>query len=279
MFSSLQKRSVWLIHTGFPNNSARVRVFDAPWSTLRTVFLKLVVVDPASTIHGSIHIPASKGYELAYVSADAEFEDDFTPEMSARSSTWSWGISSIKNAISSTISPPASPTTISSSYNILGGLIALAQAIYTSVTLYQTRGDQIDQFGFAAFGLTVAPFVMMSTINLIGNIFAPSYSAIYMIETSVMVEARRHGCHFDGVVGKLREGRGVELISAIDEVKWIESATFENSETNNLTVDILQSPETNPQTSPTQVAVEERDDIESSGSAEKGMTVDEQQKE
>ncbi len=77
---------------------------------------------------------------------------------------------------------------------MIGGLIALAQAIYTSVTLYQARGNQINQYGYAAFGLTVAPFVLVSIINLIGNIFAPTYNAIYMIETSVMTEAQSHGC-------------------------------------------------------------------------------------
>lgn len=253
-------------------------MFDAPWSTLQTVNNALVVIDPTFAIHGSIHIPPSKGYELAYVSGDAEFEDDFAPQMPARSSTWSWGISSINNTISSIISPPAAPTTISSDYNIVASLIALAQAIDNSVTLYQARGNQIDQYGCAAFGLTVAPFLLMSIINLLGNISAPIYSTIYMIETSVMVEARRHGCCFDGVVGRLREGRGAELFSAVDKVTWVESATFENGETNHLTVDIVRSPNTNPQTLPTQIAVEEQDNKETSVAAEKRLTVDKQKK-
>jgi len=200
------------------------------------------VVNPGFSIHGSIDMLASKGYELAYVSSDAEFENDFIPEISARTSSSSWSISSIKAAISSSISLPTAPTAISSSYNMIGGLIALAQAIYTSVTLYQTRGDQINQYGCAAFGLTVAPFVLMSIINLIGNIFSPNYDAIYMIETSVMTEARRHGCRFDGVVGKLKEGRGALLNSDIGEANWVKSATFEGTgENDQLTVDIFPS--------------------------------------
>jgi hypothetical protein len=201
---------------------------------------KLVVVNPSFVIHGSFDMPASKGYELAYVSSDVEFENDFVSEISAGESRTSWSISSFKEAMSSFILPARAPTAISSSYNIIGGLIALTQAIYTSVTLYHTSGDQIDQYGYAAFALTVAPFVLMSIINLIGNIFSPTYNAIYMIETSVMTEARRHGCHFDGVVGKLKERRGASLISAKEEINWVNSAVFEGiGENDKLTVDIF----------------------------------------
>ena len=185
---------------------------------------------------------ASNGYEVAYVSTDAEFENDFVPGSSVRKSSSSWSILSVKAAVSSYISPPTTPTAISSRYNMIAGGIALAQAIYTSVTFYQTRGDQIDQYGYAAFGLTIAPFVLMSIINLIGNIFSPTYDPIYMIGTSVMTEARRRGCRFDGVVGKLKEGRGALLCSEVEGVNWVESATFERvGENDQLTVDIFPS--------------------------------------
>ena len=251
---------------------------DAPWSTVRSVDDTLVVVNPGFCIHGSIDIPASKGYELAYVSSNAEFENDFIPETSARKSSSSWSISS---AISSCISPPTAPTAISSSYNIMGGLIALAQAIYTSVTLYQARGDQIDQYGYAAFGLTVAPFVLMSIINLIGNIFSPTYDAIYMIETSVMSEARRHGCRFDGVVGKLREGHGALLHSDIGEVNWVGSAVFEGvGENDHITVDIFPSSavdfESFSSKKPAEVVPQDKENIQLS-SAEKGAKINEKE--
>jgi hypothetical protein len=232
-------------------------VVEAPWSTVWSVDRTLVVVNPGFSVHGSIDMLPSKGYDLAYVSSDAEFENDCIPEISAKEPSSLWSISSIKAAISSCLSPPTAPTSISSSYNIVGGLIALAQAIYTSVTLYQTRGDQINQYGYAAFGLTVAPFVLMSIINLIGNMFSPTYSAIYMIETSVMTEARRHGCQFDGVVGKLKEGRGAILKSGIGKVKWVDSATFEGTgENDQLTVDVSPSSAVNVESSSSQKPVQ-----------------------
>lgn len=252
---------------------------DAPWSTVRSVNGTLIVVNPGYNIHGSIDMLPSKGYELAYVSSDAEFENDFIPEISARKSASSWSISSIKAAISSWIWPPTAPTAISSSYNMIGGLIALAQAIYTSVTLYQTRGDQINQYGYAAFGLTVAPFVLMSIINLIGNMFSPTYNAIYMIETSVMTEARRHGCRFDGVVGKLKEGRGAILKSDIGEVTWVESAIFEGTgENDQLSVDVFPSSaakvESSSSQEPAQLVAGDDENIQLS-SAEKGAKINE----
>jgi hypothetical protein len=158
-------------------------------------------------------------------------------------------------------------------------LIALAQAIYTSVTLYQTRGDQINQYGYAAFGLTVAPFVLMSIINLIRNIFSPTYNAIYMIETSVMTEARRHGCRFDGVVGKLKEGRGAILESDIGEVNWVGSAIFEGTgENDQLTVDVFPSSAVNVESpssqKPAQLVPGDDENMQLS-SAEKGFKINE----
>lgn len=111
-------------------------------------------------------------------------------------------------------SPSDTPTSIESysssesgiswSYNFSKGLIAIFQALYASATLYETQGDQIDRYGYAAFGLTVAPYLMMSIINLIGTVLTPEYSTVFMVESEIMKEAReRNGAFFSGVVGKL----------------------------------------------------------------------------
>ena len=55
-----------------------------------------------------------------------------------------------------------------------------------------------------------------------------------------MTESRRQRCRFDGVVGKLKEGRGALLKSDIGEVNWVESAIFEGTgENDQLTVDVF----------------------------------------
>jgi hypothetical protein len=58
---------------------------------------------------------------------------------------------------------------LSASYSLVRPLIAIVQTIYAGVTLYRTRGDQLDRFGFAAFGLTVTPYLVMSIINFVAQ--------------------------------------------------------------------------------------------------------------
>jgi hypothetical protein len=50
------------------------------------------------------------------------------------------------------------PVTLSSSYSAVRATIAVVQILYASATLYKaTKGPQIGQYGFTAFGLTPAP--------------------------------------------------------------------------------------------------------------------------
>ena len=93
---------------------------------------------------------------------------------------------------------------LSSNYNVPKGLIAIFQALYASATLYQTRDDQIQRYGCAAFGLTVAPYLVMSIINLLGTILTPDYPCVYLVRSEIMDEAsRREGAKFEGMVATL----------------------------------------------------------------------------
>lgn len=92
---------------------------------------------------------------------------------------------------------------ISSSYSFLQGTIVILQVIYASFTLFKTRGDQIDRYGFTAFGLIVAPYLVMSIVNLLGTILTPTYSTAFLVESEIMDEARRRGGYFRGAVGRL----------------------------------------------------------------------------
>lgn len=65
------------------------------------------------------------------------------------------------------------------SHNILKWLVAPTQLLFASFTLYRTRGNQIDQYGYAAFGLTVIPYAIMSLNNLSANILTPDYPSIW----------------------------------------------------------------------------------------------------
>lgn len=77
-------------------------------------------------------------------------------------------------------------TSIPSSYNARKSLVAVLQAVSAIVTLYQSKGHQIDRFGYAAFGLTVVPYALMSVINLCANLFCPEYAAMYLVRNQAL---------------------------------------------------------------------------------------------
>lgn len=155
------------------NRSVHILTYSPPW--LKSRFRTPVYVQ-RQTIHGSYKLP--DGYRFAVVPSDAQFTASTSP-----------------NAISE----------VSATHNIIKALIALVQSCYALSTLYRSRGDQIEQFGYAAFGLTVAPYAVMSVVNLLGNLCRPDYASLYIVESSILDEARKRGGVFEGAVGRVRE--------------------------------------------------------------------------
>ena len=134
-------------------------------------------------VHGAFEIPDN--YFLVILPANAEFET----------------------------LPPYSDAKVKlcSNYNVLKIIVALAQALYSITTLYNTRGDQIERFGYAAFGLTATPYLYMSLMNLLGNLIRPDYPTLYLTESQDMREAMANGATFDGTVGKLTSASEMTL--------------------------------------------------------------------
>jgi hypothetical protein len=89
--------------------------------------------------------------------------------------------------------------------NIAKSLIALGQVLYASTTLYRATGNQVAQYGYAAFGLTVTLYAAMSVVNLTAALFCPTFPETYLVESSVLREARACGGKFHGIVGRLVE--------------------------------------------------------------------------
>jgi len=168
-----------------PETRTKVKIYRPPWILERCTYWKFSDSTESlesRTIHGSYDLTeeAVEFYTLATVPRDAVIEGPST-EYTATSAI------------------------VSSSYSFPSALIAVLQFTYATVTLVQTtRGAQIDTYGYAAFGLTVVPYAMMSLVNLISALTTPSYSTMFMVNNEVMDEAIRHGARFDGVVGKLR---------------------------------------------------------------------------
>ena len=85
---------------------------------------------------------------------------------------------------------------IPNSYSVIQAFIGIVQALWPIVTIYKSRGDQIQVYGYAAFGLTVVPYAFMSLANAVANLLTPQYATIFVIRTPAMTEAEQRGKAF-----------------------------------------------------------------------------------
>ncbi|KAI9769287.1 MAG: hypothetical protein M1839_003764 [Geoglossum umbratile] len=141
-------------------------------------------------VHGICSLPA--GYELQIVPKNAIIHPVAAQQvLGAQTST--------------TEVAEQAPVQIASSYGFVKGLVAILQTIFASATLYRTRGDQLKRYGYAAFGLTVTPYLVMSVVNLTSILLTPDYPSVYLVHSETMDEAsRRSGAQFSGLVGSMR---------------------------------------------------------------------------
>jgi hypothetical protein len=131
-----------------------VCVYNTPWMTnIIGLGDENAIHTSADELHGNNELPAGYGY---------------TPAP--------------KEAIVEPLLENQTTCTIFRNYNLLKSLIALGQAIYGITTLYHAPGDQISQYGYVAFSLTVAPYATMSVVNLMAALFYPDYPQTYLVE-------------------------------------------------------------------------------------------------
>jgi hypothetical protein len=118
------------------------------------------------------------------------------------------GIGKLKEGYELTLVPRDAPVgeidkggldeAVPSTYSFPKLAISLIQATWAIITIYRARGDQVQQYGYAAFGLTVVPYALMSILNTLGNILMPEYASLTLIRTPVLVEAMQgqlDDCH------------------------------------------------------------------------------------
>jgi len=136
---------------------------------------------PGTNIHGEYRLPS--GYCLCVVPSNAplSFARDGSNQIAASGA-------SVVNGV----------PMLASSYNAVKLIVSLIQAIWAVATLYRARGNQIEEYGYAAFGLTVAPYAWMSIVNVIASLSCPNYPAMFMIRTPIMNEAEQAGGAFSG---------------------------------------------------------------------------------
>ena len=172
-------------------------------------------VPPGTYIHGECRLPPGYHLCIAPPNASVKFAAGIDDQNAAiRASAGANVINGVP--------------TLSSSYNFPKLVVSFVQAIWASVTLYRARGDQIQEYGYAAFGLTVAPYAWMSVVNIIANLLTPNYPALFMIRTPIMNEAEDAGgffrCDLQVEVGEERGPAKTwysEDLQSIDWAPWL----------------------------------------------------------
>lgn len=91
------------------------------------------------------------------------------------------------------------------SRNIVKGLASVVQLVFSSITLYRARGSQLQRYGYAAFGLSVFPYTLMTFVNLVVFTIVGEYSALFVLRTAISDEAKRCSGTISGEIGTLPE--------------------------------------------------------------------------
>src|SRR5271170_1157452 len=64
---------------------------------------------------------------------------------------------------------------LSTDYGIAKAIVGLIQLGFAAFTLYRSVGNEIEIYGYAAPGLTVSQYAVMTMVNLLANLASPQY--------------------------------------------------------------------------------------------------------
>ncbi|KAL8835230.1 MAG: hypothetical protein Q9170_003392 [Blastenia crenularia] len=92
---------------------------------------------------------------------------------------------------------------LASTHDVPRILFSLIQTGSGGYFLCKARGSQVQRYGYAAFGLTVLPYMMVSIVNLIGSLLTSECETIYMVHSAIMDEMVGRGGLCDGVAGTI----------------------------------------------------------------------------
>lgn len=150
-------------------------------------------------VHGLCRL--APGYALSYVPEDVKVFPRSSPEADR---------SLISAFLSRIDGGPVGRTKVASTHDAPRILFSLAQTASGAYALYRAKGSQIDRYGYAAFGLTVVPYMVISIFNFVGSLLTSEYEMLYQVRSDIMDEMVRRGGMTDGVVGTLNATQGDE---------------------------------------------------------------------
>ncbi|KAJ0108478.1 uncharacterized protein J7T55_002082 [Diaporthe amygdali] len=112
-----------------------------------------------------------------------------SPTLSSASSSSAGKTESVPSVPSSVRRPKSHRIEVPGQLDIAKILVSILQLIWGISTLYNARGNQIDLYGYAAFGLTVTPYAVMSFLNLLVSLILPVHNNMYLVWTEDMRDA------------------------------------------------------------------------------------------
>ncbi|KAI4262619.1 MAG: hypothetical protein L6R42_002202 [Xanthoria sp. 1 TBL-2021] len=139
-------------------------------------------------IHGVCQL--APGYALSYIPEDMKVHSHIKHQRSL----------SISRLLGVNHTPDIK---LASTHDVPRILFSIIQTVIGGYSLYKARGTQIERYGYAAYGLTVLPYMMVSVINLIGSLLSSEYETVYLVHSAIMDEMKDRGGLCDGVVGTL----------------------------------------------------------------------------
>ncbi|KAF8241333.1 hypothetical protein K440DRAFT_629597 [Wilcoxina mikolae CBS 423.85] len=105
---------------------------------------------------------------------------------------------------------------ISAQLSVIKSMIALVQ-LYSTITILKDNKPK----DYGAYQLTLLPYAIMTLVNILSGLFTPSYSSVYMVESTLMKEAENRGGVFEGTVGVLDECEPAILHTTDFEVREV----------------------------------------------------------
>jgi hypothetical protein len=152
-------------------------------------------------IHGNVCLP--EGYSLRRVPYYTKFKNDEEEVRSirrAKNETSKW-----YDIFDKFSKRDKTTKDVTCSYSGAKAIVSIVQIIFGIYTLYRTRGNQVERFGYAAYGLTVTQYALMSIINLAGNLLRPDYTSMYIVGSNASDDLEKeHGCVI-ATVGRIEE--------------------------------------------------------------------------
>jgi hypothetical protein len=98
-------------------------------------------------------------------------------------------------------------TYVPQSSSVVTTLVAILQILNLAYNLSRVTGDQFAVFGYSAFHLVAIPYVLMSFVNLVGNLATPTFSSLTLIDTFVSKEAHLRAETNHTQIGYLDDGQ------------------------------------------------------------------------